>query len=141
MAEVVTFGEAMVRLTPPGVGRLERTTSFEVEAGGAELNTAAGLVRLGHATAWVSRLPDNPLGRLVLNRVRESGVEPRVQLAADGRCGLYFLEEGAAPRASAIVYDRAGSSFALQTTGHLRLAEAAERGEVASRHRHHAGAR
>ena len=114
MAEVVTFGEAMVRLTPPGFGRLERATSLGVEAGGAELNTAAGLVRLGRPAAWVSRLPDNPLGRLVLNRVRESGVEPRVQLAADGRCGLYFLEEGAAPRASTVVYDRAGSSFALQ---------------------------
>lgn len=116
MAEVVTFGEAMVRLLPPGHARLERATSFGVEAGGAELNTAAGLVRLGHAAAWVSRLPDNPLGRLVLNRVRESGVEPRVELAADGRCGLYFLEEGAAPRPSGIVYDRAGSSFALQPT-------------------------
>jgi 2-dehydro-3-deoxygluconokinase len=114
VAEVVAFGEAMVRLLPPGHARLERATSLGVEVGGAELNTAAGLVRLGHSAAWVSRLPDNPLGRLVHNRVWESGVEPRVQLAADGRCGLYFLEEGAAPRPSGIVYDRAGSSFAAQ---------------------------
>ena len=114
MTEVVTFGEAMVRLAPPGHARLERTATLGVEVGGAELNTAAGLVRLGHTAAWVSRLPDNPLGRLVLNRVRESGVEPRVALAADGRCGLYFLEEGASPRASGVVYDRAGSSFAAQ---------------------------
>lgn len=114
MPTAVAFGEAMVRLTPPGFGRLERAASLQVEVGGAELNTAVGLVRLGHPAAWVSRLPGSPLGRLVLNRVRESGVEPRVQVSADGRCGLYFLEEGAAPRPSGLVYDRAGSSFALQ---------------------------
>lgn len=112
--EIVTFGEAMVRLTPPGCGRLEQAATFEVEVGGAELNTAAGLVRLGRPTAWVSRLPDSPLGRLILSRVRQSGVEPWVQLAADGRCGLYFLEEGASPRPASIIYDRASSSFAGQ---------------------------
>lgn len=112
MYDVITFGEVMVRLAPPHFQRLEQARSLNVEIGGAELNTAAGLVRLGRSVAWVSRLPDNPLGKLVANRVREIGVSDRfVQFAADGRCGLYFLEFGASPRASSILYDRKDSAI------------------------------
>ena len=118
MSDVIAFGEAMVRLAPPHFQRLEQARSLDVEIGGAELNTAAGLVRLGRSAAWVSRLPDNALGRLVANRVREIGVSDRfVQLADDGRCGLYFLEFGAAPRPSSILYDRKDSSASRAQRG------------------------
>jgi 2-dehydro-3-deoxygluconokinase len=118
MPDVIAFGEVMVRLAPPHFQRLEQARSLDVEIGGAELNTAAGLVRLGRSAAWVSRVPDNPLGKLVTNRVREIGVSDRfVQYAEDGRCGVYFLEFGAAPRASSILYDRKDSSIALARCG------------------------
>ena len=118
MADIIAFGEVMVRLAPPNFQRLEQARSLDVEIGGAELNTAAGLARLGHSVAWVSRLPDNALGKLVTNRVREIGVCDRfVQLADDGRCGVYFLEFGAAPRASSILYDRKDSSMARVQRG------------------------
>jgi 2-dehydro-3-deoxygluconokinase len=125
----VSFGEAMVRLCPPGFGRLEMATSLEMQPGGAELNTAVGIARLGieHGkgggaggeqtlkTAWVSRLPHNALGRYLANKAREHGVstdEIVWDANPDARCGTYFLEEGAAPRASAVLYDRANSAFA-----------------------------
>jgi 2-dehydro-3-deoxygluconokinase len=118
MPDVITFGEVMVRLAPPHFQRLEQARSLDVEIGGAELNTAVGLARLGRSAAWVSRLPDNPLGRLVANRVREAGVgDTFVQFAPDGRCGLYFLEFGAAPRASSILYDRKDSSVSRVRPG------------------------
>ncbi len=113
MPDLVAFGEVMVRLAPPHFQRLEQTRTLDVEIGGAELNTAAGLVRLGRSAAWVSRLPDNPLGKLISNRVREVGVSDQfVQYTPDARCGLYFLEFGAAPRASSILYDRKDSAIA-----------------------------
>jgi 2-dehydro-3-deoxygluconokinase len=97
---------------------LEQTRSLDVEIGGAELNTAAGLARLGRSAAWVSRVPNNSLGKLVTNRVREIGVSDQfVQYAEEGRCGVYFLEFGAAPRASSILYDRKDSSIALVQRG------------------------
>ena len=115
---IVAFGEAMVRFAPPHFARIEQARTFDVEVGGAELNTAAGLVRLGREAAWVSALPDNALGRLVVNRVREAGVNTdHVQLTPDGRCGLYFLEFGASPRASSILYDRKGASIAKAKPG------------------------
>jgi 2-dehydro-3-deoxygluconokinase len=118
MADVIAFGEVMVRLAPPHFQRLEQARALDVEIGGAELNTAAGLVRLGRSAAWVSRVPDNPLGKLVTNRVREIGVCDRfVQFADDGRCGVYFLEFGAAPRASSILYDRKDSSISRVQRG------------------------
>jgi 2-dehydro-3-deoxygluconokinase len=116
--DVIAFGEVMVRLAPPHFQRLEQARSLDVEIGGAELNTAAGLVRLGRSAAWVSRVPNNALGKLVTNRVREIGVSDRfVQVADDGRCGVYFLEFGAAPRASSILYDRKDSSIARAHPG------------------------
>jgi 2-dehydro-3-deoxygluconokinase len=113
MPDLIAFGEVMVRLAPPHFQRLEQARSLDIEIGGAEFNTAAGLARLGRSAAWVSRLPDNPLGKLVANRVREAGVSDRfVQYAPETRCGLYFLEFGAAPRPSSVLYDRKDSAMA-----------------------------
>ncbi len=111
--DIVTFGEAMVRLSPPNFRRLEQTRSLDVQVGGAELNTAVGLARLGRSSAWVSRLTDNPLGRLIANHAREAGVSTEhVVWTPEDRVGLYFVEFGAAPRASGVLYDRKDAAVA-----------------------------
>jgi 2-dehydro-3-deoxygluconokinase len=122
--DVITFGEAMVRLAPPNFRRLERATSLDVQVGGAELNTAVGLARLGRSTAWVSRLTKNPLGRLVANSAREAGVSTEHIVWTDSdRIGLYFLEFGAAPRASSVLYDRKGAAIAQVRPGEVAWAK------------------
>lgn len=111
--DVVTFGEAMVRLSSPDHRRLEQTSTLDVSVGGAELNVAASVARLGLASAWVSRLPANPLGRMIANKGREFGVDLGHVIWVEGeRAGLYFIEHGAAPRATQVIYDRKGSAFA-----------------------------
>ncbi len=111
--DVVTFGEAMVRLSPPNFRRLEQARSLDVQVGGAELNTAAALARLGRSAAWVSRLTDNPLGRLIANHAREAGVATEhVLWTPEDRVGVYYVEFGAAPRASSVLYDRKGAAIA-----------------------------
>src|SRR5205823_1412339 len=111
--DVVTFGEAMIRLSPPNFRRLEQARSLDVQVGGAELNTAVALARLGRSSAWVSRLTGNPLGRLIANHAREAGVgTDHVVWTDEDRVGLYFLEFGAAPRASSVLYDRKGAAIA-----------------------------
>ena len=118
--DVVTFGEAMLRFVPQGDLRTEQAQAFTVTVGGGELNVAVGVSRLGFKSAWVSRLPDNALGRLLLSKVREQGVSSEhVQMAKEGRCGLYFLEQGASPRAAAVLYDRAGSAISLIKPGEI----------------------
>lgn len=114
--DVVTFGEAMIRLSPPSFRRLEQAPNLDVFIGGAELNTAVGLARLGRKTVWVSRLTDNPLGRLIANRAREAGVDTgHIVWTGEDRVGLYFLEFGAAPRASSVLYDRKGAAISRVT--------------------------
>src|SRR3954454_7666087 len=111
--DVITFGEAMVRLSPPNFRRLEQARSLDVQVGGAELNAAVALARLGRSSAWVSRLTDNPLGRLVANHAREAGVSTgHVVWTKEDRVGVYFLEFGAAPRASSVLYDRKNAAIA-----------------------------
>jgi 2-dehydro-3-deoxygluconokinase len=79
-----------------------------------------GVSRLGLKSTWVSRLPKNPLGKLMENRVRQAGVDTsNLVWSADGRMGLYFLEFGAAPRASSVVYDRAQSAISLVKPGEV----------------------
>src|SRR5881397_2451337 len=81
--DLVTFGEAMVRLTPPAFQRIEQTTSFDIHVGGSELNVAVLTARLGVKSRWVSRLPDNALGRLIGARAQEQGVDAHVEWTAD----------------------------------------------------------
>ncbi len=117
---VVTFGEAMVRLTPPGNERLERAVSLDLTVGGAELNSAVTLRCLDVAASWVSRLPDVPFGRAIARGARAAGVDlSHVQWAPEsaGRTGIYYLEEASDPRPSAVYYDRAGSAFGRMRPG------------------------
>ena len=116
--DLVTFGEAMVRLSPPALQRLEQASTLTASVGGSELNVAVLAARLGVTSRWVSRLPDNALGRMIADRAREQGVDPHVEWGADGRVGLYFVELGGA-RISSVLYDRAGSAFSRITPGSI----------------------
>jgi 2-dehydro-3-deoxygluconokinase len=112
--DLVTFGEAMVRMSPPTSHRLEQTDLFDVKVGGGELNVAIASARLGLKCAWISAVPDNQLGKMVRNKVREQGVDTSyVIFSHRGRQGLYFVEFGASPRASQVLYDRQNSSVSL----------------------------
>lgn len=120
MADVVTLGEAMLRLSPPDTHRLEQATSFDAKVGGGELNVAVGVSRLGLTSAWVSKLPENPIGRMVRNKAREHGVNvSNLVWSKSGRVGIYFLEFGANPRASSVLYDRAGSAVSTLAPGEV----------------------
>ncbi len=108
----------MIRLSPPSFQRLEQATSLEMRVGGAELNVAVGVARLGLRSAWLSKLPENPLGRLAANKAREQGVDVSHVVWTKGeRMGLYFVEFGAQPRASSVVYDRADSAISKMKPG------------------------
>lgn len=110
--DVVTFGETMLRFTPPGRKRLEQASELQLHVGGSESNTAVGIARLGLRTAWLSRLPQSALGRIVTGELARYGVDTaHVVWCDDDRLGLYFLEEGGPPRGSQVIYDRRDSAI------------------------------
>ena len=124
MYDVVTFGEAMVRLSPPHFQRLEQTRSLDVNVGGAELNVAVGVTRFGMESAWVSKLPKNGLGYMIRDRAQEFGVDCSHLVWSDkGRAGIYFVEFGASPRASGVLYDRAHSAISMIQPGEVDWAK------------------
>lgn len=115
--DLLSLGECMVRLSPPGHGRIEFANTLEVYVGGGEYNVAYALARLGLKTGFISRLVDNPIGKLVLNHARAVGMDIRHTLMApfDGvgradRIGLNFTEVGTGVRASVTLYDRGHSA-------------------------------
>ena len=110
----------MLRLSPPNYRRLEQATNFDLFVGGAELSVAVGVSRLGMKSAWVTKVPDGPLGRLITNKARELGVDTsHVVLKDEGRAGIYFLELGASPRASSVIYDRKNSAASMMKPGEV----------------------
>jgi 2-dehydro-3-deoxygluconokinase len=117
MGKLVFFGELLIRLTAPGNELLMQSPSLSLHVGGAEANVAIGLAHLGHDCAMVSKIPSNALGRGAVAAVRSANVDCTAVTLHPGRMGLYFLSVGAGLRASEIVYDRAGSSFAASGPG------------------------
>ena len=106
----------MARFSPRGHLRLAQAMpgSIDVTFAGADVNTAVAIARLGGVSEFVSALPVNPIGDAALAAVRGAGVGVRhVVRREEGRCGLYFVESGAAHRGGLVIYDRAGSTFAL----------------------------
>ncbi|WP_295445244.1 sugar kinase [Sphingorhabdus sp. EL138] len=109
---IVFFGELLIRLSAPSNELLMQSSSLNLHVGGAEANVAIGLANLGYECRMVSVVPDNALGRGAVSAVLKHGVDCSGVAKVSGRMGLYFLAVGAGLRASEIVYDRAGSSFA-----------------------------
>ena len=111
MADIVTFGELMLRLSPPGYQRFVQASSFEATYGGAEANVAVSLAQFGMNVDYITKLPANPIGDAAFNELRRYGVGTREILRGGARLGIYFAEKGASQRGSQVVYDRFGSSF------------------------------
>jgi 2-dehydro-3-deoxygluconokinase len=117
MSEVVTFGEIMLRLTPPGNLRLTQTAHFEITFGGAEANVAVMIAQLGGGADYVTKLPANDIAQRAVNELRGLGVGVAGIVRGGERIGVYFLEQGASQRAGKIIYDRADSAIALAQPG------------------------
>lgn len=107
MAKIVTFGEIMLRLKSPDNQRFFQTSALEATFGGGEANVAVSLSLLGKDVAFVSSVPDTPIGQGAINELRRYGVNTNfIRKEKNGRLGIYFLESGACSRPSSVIYDR-----------------------------------
>ena len=109
---VVTFGEIMLRLSPPGFERLFQSPVLSATFGGGEANVAIGLAHFGVTSAYVTCLPSHAIGDAAVRALRAEGVDTSHIVRAGDRVGIYFAETGASQRASTVIYDRAHSAIA-----------------------------
>ena len=113
MSRIITFGEIMMRLNPPGYLRFLQTDTFEATYAGGEANVAVSLANYGNDAAFVSKVPEHEIGQNAVNALRRYGVDTSMLLRGGPRLGVYYCEKGASQRGSKVIYDRAGSSIAL----------------------------
>lgn len=111
MKKVITFGEIMLRLAPPGFLRFSQANNFEVNYGGGEANVAVSLANYGLPIEFITRLPNNDIGHSALMEIRKHNIGTTHIIRGGDRLGIYFLETGAVSRASKVIYDRAHSSM------------------------------
>jgi 2-dehydro-3-deoxygluconokinase len=123
MKKTITFGELLLRLSPPGHQRLFQSPALEATFGGGEANVAVSMARFGLASQFVTRLPDNPVGDAALRVLRGEGVDVSAIVRGGDRIGIYFAERGASQRASLVVYDRAHSAMSSLAPGTIRWPE------------------
>jgi 2-dehydro-3-deoxygluconokinase len=112
MKKLITFGEIMLRLAPPGFLRFSQASAFDVVYGGGESNVAVSLANYGIPVEFVSRLPKNDIGECAMMEMRKQGVGVEHIVYGGDRLGIYFLETGAVARGSKVIYDRAHSAIA-----------------------------
>ena len=111
--KLVTFGEVMMRLSPPGYSMFSQATSFELVYGGGEANVAISCAYLGMKAAHFTRFPDNALGKAATQFLRKHWLSTEHIVYGDHMLGKYFLEKGASYRSSEVIYEREGSAFSL----------------------------
>lgn len=116
---VVTFGEVMLRLKPPGFERFFQSPVLEATFGGGEANVAISLAYFGVDVAYVTVLPHNPIADACIADLRRAEVDTSFIVRGGDRMGIYFLEAGANQRPSKVIYDRAGSAIATAKPGSL----------------------
>ncbi len=122
---VVTFGEIMLRLAPPGFERFLQSPMFVATFGGGEANVAVALAGFGVPARYVTVLPPkHPIADAVISQLRGFGVDVSRIVRAPGRMGVYYVESGANQRPSKVVYDRDYSAIALARPGVIHWDEA-----------------
>ena len=125
--DLITIGEAMLRLSVPPETLLAEAPAFNVHVAGAESNVAVAVSRMGYRTRWLSRLTDNPLGRRIARELSSFGVDcSKVVWTDEDRVGTYYLEFGAQPRPTQVVYDRAHSAASKMQSDMFDTAQLAE---------------
>jgi 2-dehydro-3-deoxygluconokinase len=126
--KVVTFGEVMLRLSPPGFERFFQSPRFDATFGGGESNVAVALASWGIPAAFVTVLPEkSAIADAAVAELRRFDVDASGILRGKGRMGIYFLETGANQRPSRLIYDRAGSAIAIAKPGDIDWAHVLDR--------------
>ena len=129
-SKFITFGEIMLRLTPPNYEKIRAATSFEVSYGGSEANIALALANLGIDSTFFSVVPNNSLGKSAVRMLRSNDVHcsPVILSTKEEtpthRLGTYYLETGYGIRSSKVTYDRKHSAiteydFSMVDLNHL----------------------
>lgn len=117
--KIVSFGEIMLRLSPPGFERLMQSPVLSATYGGGEANVAVSLAQFGLDSYYVTRLPANPIGDGAIKVLRAEGVRTDFIVRGGDRVGIYFTESGASQRASTVIYDRAHSAISEMKPGEV----------------------
>ncbi len=121
--KIVTFGELMLRLSPPGFERLLQSPVLTATFGGGEANVAVSLAHFGFDSCYVTCLPPHAVGDAAIRALRAEGVLTNHIVRGGNRIGIYFVETGASQRASTVIYDRAGSAISQMAADAVRWDE------------------
>ncbi len=123
MFKTVTYGELMLRLSPPGHERFLQSPRLMASFGGSEANVAVSLANFGLESYYVTRLPAHDIGTAAIRALQAEGVRTNFILRGGDRIGVYYTEIGASQRSSTVIYDRARSAISEMEPGSVGWAD------------------
>ncbi|CAA7194108.1 sugar kinase [Chryseobacterium potabilaquae] len=124
--KIITFGEVIMRLSPPGNRTMKQSHEMEFFFGGTELNVASSLATMGCDVRHISSVSNDFVGEAAVSFIKSFGIDTTFITKNDHPLGLYFLEVGSSVRASRIAYNRLNGSFAHIPSGQIDWKKALE---------------
>lgn len=110
--KVSAFGEIMLRFIPYFPNQqLNVSGQYLAKLGGSEINVLVALSSLGVKTDFITKLPDNKIGKQIISELRKYDVGTKNIAFGGDRIGIYFSELGISQMPSKVLYDRRYSSF------------------------------
>ena len=111
MGQIITFGEVMMRLSPPSNKKFIQANSLEFYFGGTELNVGLSIANFGGNVKHITLISDDFIGDTAISYLNKFDLDTTQIIRSKRPLGVYFLEVGAVMRPSSISYNRSHSAF------------------------------
>lgn len=107
---VLLVGEPMGLFIAQQEGPLDRVTGYWLAVAGAEFNVAVGLARLGHPVSYMTKLGNDPFGKLITNTMEDNHISTEFITYSDERPTGFMLKSRVSEGDPQIFYFRKNSA-------------------------------
>jgi fructokinase len=107
---IVCCGEALIDMVPDG----QRPDAFLPRPGGCPYNTAIAAARLGSPTRFIGRIGSDFLGELLVDRLRENGVDSSLVARSEQSATLAFVQRSSSGDARYAFYNNGAADRSLE---------------------------
>lgn len=108
--KLLLAGEPMGLLIAQTEGSLDSVKGYSLAVAGAEFNVATGVARLQHKVSYLTKLGDDPFGKLISRTLNDNGIDNSLVIYSKERPTGFMLKSKVSKGDPEIFYFRKGSA-------------------------------